>query len=164
MHFLHRALFVLCLLLLSQIATSCNRSDSKTHWQLEVFDPVSRQTRTITETDLAHKFLVINYWAEWCKPCLAEIPELNRFAQSDQQGIVMVGINFDNKQGSSLEEAVRKVGITFPVAITKPYNLVLPEISGLPTTLILDDHGILKQQLPGPQTTESLQKVLHGFQ
>ena len=143
------------------LTASCDQSISKHGWEIDVFDSASGQTHHIAETDIAHKLLVINYWAEWCKPCIAEIPELNRFAQAEQQHVVVIGVNFDNKQGTGLQEAMKKVGMAFPAALTKPETLfTLPEISGLPTTLILDEHGVLKKQLLGPQTYDSLEAAI----
>ena len=153
--------FLIHLLALTLLITGCEPSAPNKHWQLAVFDPATHQTRTLTQQDVTHKLLVINYWAEWCKPCIAEIPELNRFAQAEAQRAVVIGVNFDNKQSAELETAIQKANMAFPVTITKPDSLfTLPEISGLPTTLILDEHGVLKKQLLGPQTYESLKAAI----
>lgn len=147
--------------LLVLLLTGCDASDVKHPWQLEIYNPASGNTDTIRATDMAHKLLVINYWAEWCKPCIKEMPELNRLAQTEQNRAVVLGVNFDNKKDAALQEAMQKVGMTFP-AITANSATVfaLPEITGLPTTVILDEHGVLKEQLLGPQSYESLQGAL----
>jgi thiol-disulfide isomerase/thioredoxin len=149
-------------MLLALLLTGCDASDSKHPWQLDVYNPGSGKTETISAADMSHKLLVINYWAEWCKPCIEEIPELNKFADAEQDRVVVLGVNFDDKQGAALGEALQKVAMAYPAITSKPAAVfTLPEISGLPTTLIIDEHGVLKEQLLGPQSYESLQDTLH---
>jgi len=160
-HFLMAHLPLPNFLLLCWLMAGCDQTTPKHQWQLNVFNPGSNQTSTISESSVSHQLLVINYWAEWCKPCREEIPELNHFAQAEQNHVVVLGVNFDDKQSAALQEAVHKLGITFPVTTSNPATLFsLPEITGLPTTLILDEHGVLKEQLPGPQTLNSLEAAL----
>lgn len=150
----------LCLLWL--FISSCGHpADSHKTWQLSAFDPSSSKTHAIVEKDINHKLLLINYWAEWCKPCREEIPELNRFAAAHADTVIVLGYNFDNLKEDALQTAVNKMGISFPVLINNPAKtFTLPDIDGLPTTLLLDEHGILKEQLAGPQTLASLEAVL----
>ena len=60
---------------------------------------------------LSEDVLVINYWAEWCKPCIEEIPELNRFYQVHAKRVLLVGINYDRLQGDALLAEAEKAGI-----------------------------------------------------
>ena len=139
----------------------CWRADSDKSWQLETWDPVSRQTHTITAADVDHKWLVINYWAEWCKPCREEIPKLNHFATAHRDTVLVAGFNFDNIAGDALQTSASHVGITYPVLSSNPAKIfTLPDVDGLPTTLILDAHGHLKTQLQGPQTFHSLEAAI----
>lgn len=144
------------------LLTGCDLSSSKQQWQLDVYNPISRQKDIISQANISHKLLLINYWAEWCKPCIEEMPELNRFAASHQDEIVVLSVNFDNKQDADLQAAIQKVRVTFPVITSNPAKVfTLPEVSALPTTLILDENGALREQLLGPQNAESLQDALH---
>jgi thiol-disulfide isomerase/thioredoxin len=99
---------------------------------------------------------VINYWAEWCKPCIKEIPELNLLAQ-EYPKIKVLGVNFDGASGDELERQVEQLGISFPTLATDPSaELGTSRPMVLPTTLILAPDGTLKDTLVGPQTLESL--------
>jgi thiol-disulfide isomerase/thioredoxin len=130
-------------------------------WQLQVFDPATQQTHELKPADIAHKRLVINFWAEWCKPCLQEIPELNQFAASHHNTVVVLAMNFDQLQGDALHTAIKKAGIAYPALLTDPSTVfTLPDISGLPTTLILDGRGKVIQVLTGAQTQQSLETAL----
>ncbi len=110
--------------------------------------------------ELKGQWVLINYWAEWCKPCLQEIPELNAFAR-DQAGKVRVfGVNFDGVEGEALKALVQKFDIQFTVLETDPASsleLSRPEV--LPATFVIDPEGRIAQRLIGPQTREDLERV-----
>ncbi len=106
------------------------------------------------------KWVVINYWAQWCKPCIKEIPELNELARKDP-GIVVLGVNFDGALGAELDQQVETLGIGFPLILEDPAAVLgTDRPHALPTTLILDPEGELVETLMGPQTLESLLAVI----
>lgn len=102
------------------------------------------------------RWVVINYWAKWCKPCIKEIPELNALDQKYQQ-IAVLGVNYDGNTGDELQALTADLGIAFPTLLEEPSSalgIALPQV--LPTTLILNPDGKLTATLVGPQTLESL--------
>lgn len=106
------------------------------------------------------RWLVINYWAAWCKPCIEEIPELNRLDRIHAD-VVVIGVNFDGVRGEELDRQVRELGVAFPVLAVDPaaeLGVARPVV--LPTTLLVDPAGELRQTLVGPQTLESLTAAL----
>ena len=107
------------------------------------------------------QWMIINYWATWCKPCIKEIPELNHFANTHTGKVVLFGIDFDGAQDEKLQQAITKLGIEFTVLNDDPANTlgyVRPTV--LPTTLIFNPTGKLHRTLLGPQTAESLLQVI----
>ena len=61
------------------------------------------------------RWVVINYWAEWWKPCLEEIPELNAFGAAHPEQVLLVGVNYDGVKGEALQPLIEKFTIDFPV-------------------------------------------------
>lgn len=113
----------------------------------ETFDPGAYRGR----------WLVVNYWAEWCKPCREEIPELNRLASEHGEQVAVLGVNFDGLQGDALAKAVAAMDITFPATGDDPsLALKQPRPAVLPTTLVFDPQGKFRQALLGPQSYYSL--------
>ncbi|WP_278928960.1 TlpA disulfide reductase family protein [Pseudomonas qingdaonensis] len=113
------------------------------------------------------RWVVLNYWAEWCGPCRTEIPELNAAAKEWQaQGITVLGVNFDGLRGDELKKASQALGIDFTVLADDPAERYdLPRSEALPVTYIIDDKGKVREQLMGEQTAEGLAekiKVLKG--
>ncbi len=107
-------------------------------------------------SELRGRWVVINYWAEWCKPCIKEIPELNELAR-EYPDVAVVGVNFDGAEGEELANQISQLGIAFPILAEDPAaRLGIPRPAVLPTTLILDPQGKLAHTLVGPQTLESL--------
>jgi len=105
---------------------------------------------------LRGQWVVINYWAQWCKPCIKEIPELNTLDQKYPQ-VTVLGVNYDGATGEDLAVQLAKLGIEFSTLTTDPAGQLgasRPEV--LPTTLILDPTGQLSATLVGPQTLASL--------
>lgn len=100
-------------------------------------------------------WLFVNYWAEWCAPCLEEIPELNELhAEAD---VYVLGINFDQLDAETMRPQVAQLGIRFPVAAADPTELLgleMPEV--LPSTFVFDPAGEPVAVLRGPQTLEAL--------
>jgi len=106
--------------------------------------------------DYQGRWLVINYWAEWCKPCIKEIPELNALDAKYPQ-VAVLGVNFDGVTGDELNAQMATLSIDFPVLEQEPSGILgvdLPSV--LPATFILDPDGKLVHTLIGPQTLESL--------
>lgn len=105
---------------------------------------------------------VINYWAQWCKPCIKEIPELNELAQEHPQ-ITVLGVNYDGATGEQLAQQVAELGIAFPNLATDPAaELGMERPRVLPTTVILTPTGELSATLVGPQTLASLLRATIG--
>jgi thiol-disulfide isomerase/thioredoxin len=108
---------------------------------------------------LRGQWVVINYWAEWCKPCIKEIPELNALDQR-YTAVTVMGVNYDGLSGEELQGQAQALGIEFRLLTSDPapqLGVARPVV--LPTTLILDPQGQLTETLVGPQTLESLALV-----
>lgn len=110
------------------------------------------------------KWTVVNYFAEWCAPCLREMPELNHFYQQYSDQYAMFAVSFDALDAAKLDVLADKYDIQFPI-IARLQNLPWQTPpSSLPTTYILDQDGNLKKQLKGEQSAEKLRNVLLHLQ
>ena len=112
-----------------------------------------------TLSDYRGQWLLINYWAVWCKPCIEEIPELNWI--NEQENITVLGYNFDNQSGAALTKQVMKLAIEFPNLSQDPavlFDQVKPSV--LPATMVINPQGEFQSWLLGPQTRESVNSAL----
>jgi thiol-disulfide isomerase/thioredoxin len=140
-----RTLFLVILLLAPTLLVAGCSQDSS---------PPQRASATIGE--LHGQWIVINYWAKWCKPCIKEIPELNELDEHYAE-VTVLGVNYDGATGEELAAQLKDLGIEFAMLTEDPAtSLNLPRPVVLPTTIILDPTGKFSQTLIGPQTTASL--------
>ncbi len=107
------------------------------------------------------KWLLINYWAEWCKPCIEEMGELQRFQNENRERALLLTVNYDGAQGEALQQQIAKLGIALPVLLEDPAPLLgFQRPVALPTTFVLDPDGKLHTTLQGPQTAASLAALI----
>ena len=123
---------------------------------LAACQPSAPQSNADLLRDLRGQWVVINYWAEWCKPCIKEIPELNAL-DSDYDAITVLGVNYDGATGEDLQTQLETLQVGFRTLAEDPAALLgLNRPTVLPTTLIINPEGELLDTLIGPQTLESL--------
>ena len=105
------------------------------------------------------KWLVLNYWAEWCAPCIKEIPELNALDSDYSADLDVVAVNFDHIEGQALTDLAARMKISFDVLEKDPADILrLSRPASLPTTYIFGRDGKLHAKLVGPQTIETILK------
>ena len=114
--------------------------------------------------ELQGKWVVINYFAEWCAPCLREIPELNEFKKltDSKQNAVLFGISYDAMQDHELTLLAEKYNIAFSLINNIETNLPFETPQYLPATYLIRPDGTLAGQLLGEQNSKSLSEAISG--
>lgn len=108
------------------------------------------------------QWLLVNYWAEWCKPCLEEIPELGAFAGKHAGTARVVLVNFDGVTGEALQQQARTLGIPPELLLDRDpaAELGLARPQALPSTFVIGPDGAQRTVLLGPQTVASLEAAI----
>lgn len=107
------------------------------------------------------QWVLVNYWAEWCKPCLEEIPELNALDRSPD--IAVLGVNFDGVEGEPLVNLGQKMGIEFTLLNRDPGQTLGWEVPvGLPATFVVDPEGELVEVRFGPQSEADIRALIRS--
>ena len=113
--------------------------------------------KTVRSTDLKGKVVVLDFWATWCPPCRAEIPDFIALQKKySAVGLAVIGVSVDQASLKTVKAFAEKNGINYPVVLAD--NKIVDSfggIDGLPTTFIIDRKGnIVKQHLGfTPSTT-----------
>jgi len=106
------------------------------------FKVVTDDGKTITRSDFGGKLLVLNFWASWCPPCVAETPSLEEFAKEfGPQGVVVLGVSSDRNE-NLYHKFIQSHGITFETAIDP--NADISASYGtfqIPETYLIDRNG-----------------------
>lgn len=112
------------------------------------------------------QWVVVNYWATWCPPCIVEMPELQSF-HDDHAGkdALVLGINTELIGKQQLAEFLEDYFITYPVFISKPIQQSeLGLIPGLPTTFLVAPSGEVVARQVGPVTREMIEQFIQNWQ
>ena len=145
----HKIIQLFCLLLLF----ACQKND------IEVYNGSNTNLNKLNGN-----WIVINYWADWCAPCIKEIPELNEFAD-DNKDIFVFTFNFDQLDQEDLEPIARKFNIQVPSLITHPRDIWgIQTPPAVPATFFINPNGELALSLFRPQTKDALDNILLDLQ
>ena len=123
--------------------------------------------RTISSSDLRGKVVLVNFWATWCPPCRAEIPDLIKLQDKYRDKLIVLGISEDEIPPGEVKAFVTEQKMNYRVAMTTPaLGKIFRGVSALPTTFVIDREGKLVQRHVGmlnAQQTELEAQVLAGL-
>lgn len=122
---------------------------------------------TISLSDYRGKVVLLDFWATWCGPCLAELPNVKRvYEKYGAEGFVVIGVSLDIDR-RKLERFVREHDIRWPQVydgrgwendVARLYGVV-----AIPATLLLDKNGNVRQAgLHGAQLETSVKALIEG--
>lgn len=143
----------LTFLLLALMLTGCHQSQPVTLYDLnDTPIEISKDNRI---------WHVVNYWADWCAPCLKEIPALNEFEATHRDEVKVIGVHADALSVAELKARVEKLGIEFAVLKQDPrFQLGLKPVQVLPTTFVIDPDGKILGPFVGIQSEVSLNHII----
>lgn len=119
--------------------------------------------RRISSSDLRGKVVLIDFWATWCQPCKKEMPGYQKLLDRyGPRGFAVIGLKLDIMADTEKPRAfARRLGIHYPLAIaTDDLKKKFGGIEGLPTTLLYDRQGILRQKIIGFEYTDVIETDL----
>jgi len=109
------------------------------------------------------KWVVVNYWADWCPPCREEIGELNAFFKNYQDRVTVVGVNADRLSIEKLQQVANTLDIQYPILKTDPINIIDTALEGLPSTYLVSPKGRVYGPILGAVTEEELLDQMHAY-
>jgi thiol-disulfide isomerase/thioredoxin len=120
--------------------------------------------KTVKLSDFRGKWVVVNYWATWCPPCVKEIPELQSFHDAHRlKDAIVLGINHEDNDPASVQKFLEGYMVTYPVvrAAGRIGNKTpFGALKGLPTTFMISPEGELVAAHTGLVDEKSLDKFV----
>ncbi len=115
-------------------------------------------------SDLRGKAVVLNFWATWCPPCQAEMPELQAAHEAySRGGLVVLGVN-QAENRATVQAFLDERQLTFPVVLDSQYEVSqLYQVNSLPTTFFIDRDGVIREIVIGQMNAALLKQQLRNI-
>jgi thiol-disulfide isomerase/thioredoxin len=113
--------------------------------------------------DFAGRPVVLNFWATWCPPCLAELPDLERAFQSYGDRVAFVGLTLESGSPQEVAEVVRRYKLTYPIVLPHPRVQQAYKVTSFPTTVILGPDGKVVHSHAGSVDFDILTRELRPY-
>jgi thiol-disulfide isomerase/thioredoxin len=113
------------------------------------FQDINRKTIRLAE--FKGKVLLLNFWATWCVPCRAEIPDLIKMQRRYRvRGLRILGITYPPEQTSEVRSFMRELKINYQVVIgSKETKQAFTSLETLPLTVVIDREGNIREIIEG---------------
>jgi len=104
----------------------------------------------MTLSKLRGKVVLLDFWATWCAPCREAIPHLINLQKTYQEkGFEVIGMNVDRGDVETVRRFVKSMDIPYPITLTSEEVSRNYGVTGLPTTILIDKEGKIRQKLLG---------------
>lgn len=116
-------------------------------------------------SDYRGDWVVFNYWATWCAPCVKEMPELSELHE-ESVGLVVLGAAYEDVDDADFYDFLLETPVSYPILKVDVYNPPQPfgAPKVLPTTIILDPEGRAVKAFLGPVTREDIENYIAGVE
>lgn len=117
-------------------------------------------------SDYRGQWVLINYWATWCPPCLKELPELEVFHQRSGGHAVVLGVNMETIEQSRLRAFVESQSLSFPILVASarpPSHDLVGPVDSLPTSYLVAPSGKLVARQVGIITADGLDAFIARY-
>jgi thiol-disulfide isomerase/thioredoxin len=120
------------------------------------------QGRKISLSKYKGKVVLLNFWATWCPPCRAEMPDLVKMQrQYRKQGLQVIGITYPPEQIAEVRQFVKQLRVNYPIALgTKETKTLFDKTETLPLTLIIDRQGNVVDRIEGILLPEEFEQKI----
>ena len=126
----------------------------------EGFTLKDTQGKTHRLEDYKGKWVLVNFWATWCPPCLEEIPDLIKLSET-RKDLVVIGIAMDYQDPGYVKEFANNLFVTYPIVLgDSKIAAQIGKIPGLPTTYLYNPNGKIVAQNVGALTREAVERYI----
>lgn len=115
-------------------------------------------------SDLRGQKVILNFWASWCPPCRAEMPDMQNFYQKyKDQDVTILGVNLTatEKKAEDVAAFAKEYGLTFPIVLDDQSVVGgMYQTTSIPTSYMIDTQGVIQNKIVGPMTLETMEELV----
>lgn len=101
-------------------------------------------------SELKGEKVMVNFWATWCPPCRAEIPDLQEFHEDTDINILAVNLTNTEESFDNIPKFAKNFGMEFPILLDEESEVSTKyEIQPIPSSFMIDSSGIIKYKALG---------------
>jgi thiol-disulfide isomerase/thioredoxin len=118
--------------------------------------------RNLRLSDYKGKIVLLNFWATWCPPCRAEMPDLIKMQREYRsRGLQVIGVTYPPQEVGEVRQFIRKLGVNYPIALGTKYTKTLfDETETLPLTVVIDRQGNVRERIEGILLPEEFEQKI----
>jgi thiol-disulfide isomerase/thioredoxin len=129
------------------------------------FELITLTDESVKLSDFRGKKVFINFWATWCPPCKEEMPHIQNYYEeaAKDDNVVILSINVTDLESNrnTIQQFSEDYAMTFPILLDEKGDVSITyEILTLPTSMIINEEGVIVEKIIGPVTEEMLNEKL----
>ena len=120
-------------------------------------------------SDYKGKKVILNFWATWCPPCRAEMPDMQKYYEEQAQGedveILAVNLTTADKGMDAINAFIEEFGLTFPVPMDTEGDIgELYQAAAIPTSYMIDTEGRVQNKIVGPMNEQMMEDFIANME
>lgn len=129
-----------------------NQGDIAPDFQLQTLDG-----EQVKLSDYRGSRVMLNFWATWCPPCRAEMPDMERFHQDKEVVVLAVNLTDTESTIKQVKDFVNEYSLTFPILLDEVIEVANTyAVQPIPTSFMIDSNGIIQFKTFGPLNYEQM--------
>lgn len=138
-------------------ATTANSEGLKIGSKAPDFELKTLTGETVKLSNLKGKKVMLNFWATWCPPCKAEMPEMEQFYKGAGKDIVILAVNIDPQL--DVQGFINENGITFTIPLDEKDEVnERYRVLSIPTTYFIDSKGVIQNKYTGGMNLDAMKQ------
>ncbi|KKE78675.1 redoxin domain-containing protein [Oceanobacillus caeni] len=112
---------------------------------------------TVKLSDYRGNKVFVNFWATWCPPCRAEMPDIQKFDNDEDVKILAVNLTSTEKSVDDVQKFVDELGLTFPILKDEKGKVEqMYKVNAYPTSYLIDSDGVIRKVALGAMNYEMM--------
>jgi len=108
-------------------------------------------------SDYKGERVMLNFWATWCPPCRAEMPDMEKFQQNKDVQVLAVNLTETEASQEAVENFADELGVTFTIPLDEDYDVAMEYgVMAYPTTYMIDSNGRIQFVMMGAMNYENM--------